>query len=162
MPAAPLHGNSRLLLGQSGIDHRLTATRVTRLRQFSAGWRLCRSPHPAARGIRVGTFTQSGECSRFSFLIQLSPCSLPHMDVPMPRRQDAESGRSLFPVSRFLPHMDVPMPRRRDAESGRSLFPVPSSQFPVPSSPFLVSRFSFLVILPSHNRNQRHIGRTYI
>jgi len=35
------------------------------------------------------------------------------MDVPMPRRQDAESGR-------FLSPMDVPMPRRQRAESGRS------------------------------------------
>jgi len=34
---------------------------------------------------------------------------LPHMDVLMPRRQDAE----------WLPHMDVLMPRRQDAESGR-------------------------------------------
>jgi hypothetical protein len=158
MPAAPLHGNSRLLLGQSGIDHQLTATRVTRLRQFSAAWQSNRSLHPAFAALahaRMGTFTQSGECPRFSFLIQLSPCFLPHMDVPMPRRQDAVGGHSPFPVPRFLPHMDVPMPRRQDAESGRSPFPV--SRFS-----FLVSRFSFLVILPSHNRNQPHIARTYI
>jgi hypothetical protein len=52
-------------------------------------------------------------------LLPFGPCCCHHVPALFP----VPCSLFLFPVSRFLPHMDVPMPRRQDAESGRFPFP---------------------------------------